>query len=162
MYCEVNPEDGSYPAVEHIKPKESFPGLVLQWDNLGWCCTRCNTNKGKYWKEHEDLKILNPYEDDPADHIKYAGPLMITSMGGQRGKNTIRQLRLNRESLFLSRSKRVEELDERIQNWDREDHPDKKTVLQEDIQDLLSQDSEFCAALRAFAALRNFPLEKSS
>ncbi|WP_373557499.1 HNH endonuclease [Rhodococcus sp. ACPA4] len=157
MYCEVDPDDGSYPAVEHIKPKESFPDLVLQWENLGWCCTRCNTNKGSYWKDHKDLKLLNPYEDDPADHIKHSGPVIVPSLGSERGKNTIRKLKLNRGSLITSKARRIQDLDDRIQLWNREDDPDKKSVLEDDVLDCLSQESEFCAMLRAFATFQGFP-----
>ncbi|GAB7520619.1 HNH endonuclease [Rhodococcus sp. no. 34] len=162
MYCEVDPNDGSYPAVEHIKPKETFPELVLQWENLGWCCTRCNTNKGNYWKDHEDIRLLNPYEDDPAVHLKHSGPVVVPSLGSERGKNTIRQLKLNRGSLITSKAQRIQELSDRIQLWNQEDNVDKKSVLEEDIIDFLSRESEFCAMLRGFATFQGFPyLDKS-
>jgi uncharacterized protein (TIGR02646 family) len=157
MYCEVDPEDSSYPAIEHIKPKEAFPELVLEWENLGWACTRCNTNKGAYWSDHDDLRLLNPYGDDPAEHIDHAGPLVINAIGSERGKNTIRKLKLNRESLFTSKAKRIQELDERIQLWHRETDESKKDVLAEDVKGFLNSEVEFSAALRAFAATRNFP-----
>lgn len=157
MYCEANPEDSSYPAVEHIKPKETFPDLVLAWENLGWACTKCNTNKGSYWSEHQDLRLLNPYEDDPEEHIDHAGPMVITALDSERGKNTIRQLALNRVALFASKAQRLQELDDRIQMWHSEIDGDKKDVLAEDVQHLLDSNSEFSATLRVFAAKRQFP-----
>lgn len=156
MYCEVKPGDGSYPAVEHIRPREAFPDLVLEWTNLGWACTRCNTNKGSFWSDHEDLKLLNPYEDDPAEHIEHSGPLTVCALGSSRGKNTIRKLKLNRDPLFIARAKRVQELDDRIQLWHGEMDSDRKSVIKEDICDLLLESSEFCATLRAFAVSRGF------
>ena len=43
-YCEM-PLHASL-AVEHIKPKDLYPALKLEWDNFLLACTNCNSTKG--------------------------------------------------------------------------------------------------------------------
>lgn len=158
MYCEVISADGAYPAIEHIRPREEFPDLVLQWENLGWACTRCNTNKSSYWSDHKDLQLLNPYVDEPDDHIEHAGPLVVGRLDSQRGQNTVRRLKLNREVLFTEKAKRLQDMDARLQAWSNEPDGEKRSVREDDIRDLLTCEAEYSASLRAFALLRGFPI----
>ena len=51
MYCESKIGYSSYPHVEHIKPKKKFPELEFSWNNLGFSCQVCNTNKGDKYDE---------------------------------------------------------------------------------------------------------------
>lgn len=156
MYCEALPDDVAYGAIEHIKPKKLFPELVLAWENLGLACTRCNTNKGDYWSPDDQLRLLNPYEDDPTERILFSGPAAVAVLGDARAANTIRQLKLNRDQLFLARSKRQQDLDILIAIWHREQDPAMRRVAAQDIQQALEDDQEFAAALRAFAQWRGF------
>lgn len=162
MYCEVSISDGAYNAVEHIRPKKQFPANVLTWENLGWACTRCNTSKGHYWSDQEDLQLVNPYEDIPSKHIQFSGPLAIASEGSTRGENTIRQLKFSeREDLLLSRMRAIEALAVRIRLWAREEDCEKKDLFAEDIYSLLQPEREFSAALNSFAKYRGFPGESA-
>ncbi len=44
--------------IEHFRPKESYPCLVYQWENLFACCDRCQSAKGKRFDE----ALLKPDE----------------------------------------------------------------------------------------------------
>lgn len=160
MYCEAMPADSSYLAVEHIKPKSRFPDLVLEWSNLGWACTRCNTHKGDYWSENPALTLLNPYSEDPANHLTHAGPMVLTKDGSSRGANTIRQCRLNRPDLIVSKARQIEALERVLQMWESEEDEDIQEVLAEDVAALLEVDEEFTASLRVFAEARGFDVSR--
>ncbi|WP_397517957.1 HNH endonuclease [Rhodococcus oxybenzonivorans] len=160
MYCECVIDDVSYSAVEHIKPKHLFEELVLDWDNLGLACSRCNTNKGRYWTDDVDLQLLNPYRDSLDAHITFRGPLTVAHLHSTRGANTIRKLKLSsREDLLLSRMRRIEELDVRLRLWHGESEIEKKDLFAEDVRDAVSKDCEFSGVLRAYAIESGFPIE---
>ncbi|MFJ6169519.1 HNH endonuclease [Curtobacterium sp. NPDC092190] len=77
MYCESFIDDVSYGAVEHILPKSRFEHLALEWSNLGYCCPRCNTNKGAYWSEDDELRVLDPYTDEIESALMIVGPVVL-------------------------------------------------------------------------------------
>lgn len=160
MYCEGTISDVSYLEVEHIRPKSAFPELILCWSNLGPSCRRCNVNKGSYWTESSSLQMLDPYTDPVAEHIAFVGPLAVPANGSSRGENTIRKLKFStRSDLLFSRSKKIEELDLRLKNWQGATDPEIRELYAEDVIRAIRPSSEFSAALRAFASYRGFPVE---
>lgn len=161
IYCECLIDDASYSAVEHIRPKSLFEDLVLNWDNLGLVCPRCNTNKGDYWTERPDLQLLNPYADQLDLHLSFRGPLTIAKISSSRGENTVRKLKLiSRNDLLISRMRRIEELDARLRIWHTESDPDLKALFAEDVIDAIDISREFSGALRAFAYASGFRSEE--
>jgi uncharacterized protein (TIGR02646 family) len=159
IYCEVITDDASYSAVEHIQPKSVFPGRVLDWENLGLVCPRCNTNKRDYWTDDSRLQILNPYRDEVLAHLEFLGALVLASNDSSRGVNTIRQLKFDtRDDLVISKMKRIQELESRIRTWRGEQRPEFRELLAEDVRDAFSPVREFSATLRAFAESRGFPV----
>lgn len=46
-YCEGILGEQTYGRIEHLRPKAlpRFYDLTFSWDNLHWCCERCNTKK---------------------------------------------------------------------------------------------------------------------
>ena len=44
--------------IEHMKPQESFPMEILNWDNLLPCCSRCNSCRKN--KPYNENLYLNP------------------------------------------------------------------------------------------------------
>lgn len=158
IYCEGLIEDISYAAVEHIAPKSEFPELVLDWDNLGLVCQRCNTNKSDYWSETIDLRILNPYVDPVDSHLEFVGPVVAAKAGSLRGENTVRRIRLKREELVLSKMLRIEEMEQRLLRWFGESNAEIKTLLAEDIRDAFEPGREFSATLVSYAHSRGFPV----
>jgi len=45
--------------VEHYRPKSIYYWLAFSWDNLLWCCHRCNQNKGKTFDVQKKLGTFN-------------------------------------------------------------------------------------------------------
>lgn len=64
--CQLQTED-SYMEVEHFFHKNQYPQKVVEWENLLPSCKRCNGAKGTH--DVHALPILNPYDDEPKDHL---------------------------------------------------------------------------------------------
>lgn len=64
--CKLN-EEGKYDEVEHFHPKSIYPDEVITWDNLLPINKACNIAKCDHDTKVEP--IINPYVDDPKDHI---------------------------------------------------------------------------------------------
>lgn len=92
MYCESKMEHICYSHVEHIKPKSKFPELEFEWSNLGFCCQICNTKKGN--KYDENVPFINPYNENPEEHINFWGYWVKPC--SERGKYTNKEIDLNR------------------------------------------------------------------
>ena len=52
--CKDNNLEECSSTVEHYRPKSIYYWLAYSWDNLLWCCHRCNQNKS------DNFKILKP------------------------------------------------------------------------------------------------------
>jgi len=157
MYCEGLIDDVSYAAVEHIRPKDSFPEQVLDWENLGLVCPRCNTNKSNYWSDREEHRLLNPYEDSPSDHLQFLGPIVVAALDSSRAENTLRKLKFHqRVDLIMAKMQKIQDLDDRIRRWHDESESDKKDLLAEDLREAIGPHREFSAALASFAQQQGF------
>lgn len=58
-FCDAFPvESLSTEPIEHFQPKSrpEFYGLAYSWDNLFYCCDRCQNQKGEEW----DDRLLKP------------------------------------------------------------------------------------------------------
>ena len=111
-YCEQMIGAESYEQIEHLRPKSNpkFHDLTFEWNNLHWCCQRCNTAKGKLWDEK--YPIIDPTIDNPNEH------LYLNLVNGEiehydlRGKTTISHAKLNRENLLKARKRTLRKLNE--------------------------------------------------
>lgn len=158
MYCESFMEDVSYGAVEHIAPKSRFPERALDWDNLGYCCQRCNTSKGAYWSDEIDLRILDPYKDDLKQHFVFSGPALFARGGDSRGVVTLHKLKMKAlVPLILGRMNQIEKLEMIVVSWMKELRPGHKELLAELIEEACGDDVEYTEALRQYAVSRGFP-----
>jgi len=108
MYCESKIEHNSYAHVEHIKPKAKYPELEFSWDNLGFSCQVCNTNKGD--KYDETTPFIDPYTENPEDYIVFLEFYLYPRQGSERGEYTIKELDLNRPNLIERRKERIKKL----------------------------------------------------
>ena len=108
MYCESKIEHNSYAHVEHIKPKAIFPELEFVWDNLGYSCEVCNDNK--WQKYNEATPFINPYSENPDDHIVFFEFYVYPRGGSERGEYSITELRLNRAGLIERRKEKIDKL----------------------------------------------------
>lgn len=69
-YCECDlTKESKYMEVEHFEDKGTDPTKVVVWSNLLPACKRCNGAKGTHNVRAEP--IVNPYFDDPKQHIGF-------------------------------------------------------------------------------------------
>lgn len=158
MYCESFMDDVSYGAVEHIWPKSLFEDRALEWENLGYCCTRCNTSKGAYWDADEELRVLDPYKDDVQEYLRFAGPITLPRGGSTRGSLTLHKLKLlDLMPLVTGRMKAIQALEDSLVLWERESRPGYKDFLAERVVNCCALEVEYTAVLRSYAVSRDFP-----
>lgn len=129
-YCETL-MSRSHGAVEHFRPKSCWqqyqrgpvnvPGyfwLSYHWPNLLFGCDICNdgAHKGTVFPlsnprrrathlapDHtpEHPLLLNPYEDDPAQHLDWNADIPRPRNGSKRGRTSIRIFGLNHDESLL-------------------------------------------------------------
>ncbi len=127
-YCESKILHVAFGDVEHIVPKSKKPELTFIWANLTLACDRCNIAKG------DREGTLNPYEDNPADHLEFVGCLVIHRPGSTLGASTERLLDLNRLELIERRAERLKRLVALRDLLHAERDPARRAVLDEDIR----------------------------
>lgn len=100
-YCECKLQiSDSYMQIEHFKDKDTYEDEVVEWENLLPSCQRCN--RKKWTLDVLKFPIVNPYEDDPKDHLC----LDTFRLYGkdEKGTTTITKLLLNDdERLVITR-----------------------------------------------------------
>ena len=110
-YCEIeiNLENSQ---IEHIKPKDKFPKLLADHDNLVACCLeskRCGNSKANKWDE----LFINPVIENPEDYFEYdikTGKIISIFKDGEKyekAKYTIDLLNLNDNRLCNIRRKYI-------------------------------------------------------
>jgi hypothetical protein len=97
-YCGVTETDTGGPlTIDHFRPRAS--GGTDEFDNLLYCCFRCNLYKADYWPvQPTDPPLWNPRETARTTHLLLLAdgrlyPITLT------GEFTLRRLRLNRSAL---------------------------------------------------------------
>lgn len=154
VYCEGSPRDISYPHVDHIVPKKVRPELVVEWTNLAHACGVCNVEK----RDHFDANcpIVNPFADDPSDHLMFLGALVRHRDGKARGEITWRQLDLNRPDLVLSRARRIDDILNLVDRWfaaaGQHKHVLEKTIRRE------ADRGEFSSSVKSALLQYGFPM----
>lgn len=108
MYCESSITHIDFGDVEHIKPKaeDKFPNLAYEWSNLGLACGKCNNTKAS--KFFEDAPFIDPFAEDPEEHIIALGAMIVQRNGSVRGEISIREIDLNRPELLEKRFERMQ------------------------------------------------------
>lgn len=158
MYCESKPR-AVYPgAVEHIHPKAKgrFPHDAMAWTNLGFVCFECNRCKRDYW--NVDAPILDPYIDEPGDHLLCFGPLVLARSESARGVVTVHKLELDRRpDLFERKAEHIRTVKSYVRSWKNEQDGPLKTVLEESIRRYASEGEEYTATTWALLDLEDFP-----
>jgi hypothetical protein len=141
--------------VEHILPKARFPELAHQWENLTNACQVCNTKKGDYFSSEEP--IINPYEEDPTEHIAYHGGLPYARNGSRLGRFSIKKLALDRFQLLSERERRLRDVSEMYHAW-LEATGAMKGALSEALR-LDCEEGEYSSAVASFLLTLGFPLD---
>lgn len=146
-YCESKVTD-VYPGdCEHIIPKTARPDLFVTWENLTFACANCNRFKGDYHSETEPL--LNPYEEDPDNHLIFLGPMVSHRLHSQLGMRTVSRLRLQRAALVERRQERLRAMIDLIDKWASLAPGPTKDIIRDEIVAEYGPDKEYSAAVRA-------------
>lgn len=112
IYCESRVVHISFGDVEHIKPKSKYPALKFVWTNLGYVCTKCNNaKKDKY---DDSTPYINPYDEDPKEHLVAVGALLKHKAGSERGELTTIDIDLNRSDLVEKRLEKIKYIERAI------------------------------------------------
>ena len=113
-------------------------------------CRLCNSYKGDYYNPDEPL--INPYEDEPADLLRFHGPMAVQEFRSVAGERTLLRLRLSRGELTERRKERLEGMKTLIDRWAEMSASERKDLIRDQIRAELADDKEYAAACRAFAA----------
>ncbi len=116
-FCECLRE---YPQIEHFSPKDSYPQLCFEWENLISACEVCNGAgfKGTKFPLAADGTplLINPCIDDPDEHLDFVceqdaaaehGFIAILKEKTNKGNVTKDILGLNRINLVKERSQYI-------------------------------------------------------
>lgn len=143
MYCESKVAHVAYEHIEHIKPKakDKFPELAFEWENLGLACPVCNMNKSD--KYDPSLPLLNPYVDEPSQHLSAVGPYIFAKPGDDRGQLTEKLLDLNRIELVEQRLERIETIRQMMDSYEKESNAMLKKLLLKEIIEELKKDKAY-------------------
>jgi uncharacterized protein (TIGR02646 family) len=153
VYCESRPRAVSPGDVEHVQPKAIAPERILAWDNLVFSCTTCNTSKGTYWSV--EAPLLDPYHDEPAEHLSFVGPMAMHRTPS--GELACARLRLNRASLLERRVERLEEIAGLLRRLEALPAGSDRAALEAVLVEESADDGEYAAAVREYVALVGGP-----
>lgn len=148
-YCESKIMHTQHGDVEHIEPVSNAAPRVVDWTNLTLVCTLCNNEKSDYWNPVAPL--VNPYTDDPADHIAFAGPYAATK--SPVGFATIRHVALNRVALVERRTERIDALMALVHEWMLMPNGQTKSKVEQLIREFCAEDKEFSASAASVVEL---------
>jgi len=146
MYCEEKILSSQFGDVEHIKPKSKFPALEFNWDNLGVVCSKCNNAKSDNYDEK--TPFINPYNDNPEDHIIATGTLLAQKKGSERGELTISTITLNRTELIEKRYEKIQKIEKTINACFRSNNETLKNNALEDLKKEANEDKEYSLCVK--------------
>ncbi len=164
--CKDNNLEDCSQTIEHYRPKGKYYWLAYSWDNLLWCCHRCNQNKDNHfeidsnqieyeesfrenihtstnnYQELENPKMINPEIESVLDKLSFYDGVIDSN--DVRLKYTIKQCGLDRDDLNEARQIIIEDFIEKLIDKKLKNEP-----LIEDLKELISefknQESEFRA-----------------
>lgn len=104
-YCEAQVSHVYWGDIEHFRPKDSFPLLAVDWDNLLYACGICNGASFKGTKFPLDGNgeplLINPCIDNPDDHLEFEYDQLtkqfIVTEKDTKGDESIKIYGLNRD-----------------------------------------------------------------
>lgn len=151
-YCECKIQHISYGDIEHILPKSIYPELYVDWSNLTLSCEICNRS-GKHDYNSKSDPLLNPYIDEPAQHLLALGPMLMNHKGSRKGFITIKILDLNRIDLFEKRRECLERIGDLVNTYHNETNSKIKELLKSELLKECQEDKEFSFFVKSY--LRN-------
>ena len=153
MYCESEIDHSDFAHIEHIKPKrtDKFPELAYVWSNLGYCCEVCNNSKASNYDTN--TPYIDPYAEDPSEHIVFAGAIAFQKQGSERGELTIRDIKLNRPELAEKRMAKIDAFHRAIDAAYRTNNDTLREAAISALHDSGLPDKEFSLCIRSFLEL---------
>lgn len=148
MYCESKVPHIDYGDIEHIKPKSKFSNLEFDWGNLGYACVKCNRDYKKN-KFSEDNPYINPYEENPDNHIVAVGSIMLEKQGSEKGESTILDIGLNRVSLIEKRQEKINTIKKTINACFRTSNSNLKKNALIELKKEAEEDKEFSLCIKS-------------
>lgn len=145
-YCESKISHIHPGETDHILPVSRRHDLCVDWDNLTLVCSECNRRKSDYYNEEEPL--VNPYVDEPSDHLIFCGPMVLHR--DAMGFRTTRKIELSRTQLIERKQERIEQLNMLVQQWRETPDGPTRQFLKEEIMKYAADDAEFAGTIRAF------------
>jgi len=140
-----------YPGdIEHIAPVSKFPEKYCEWKNLTYACAQCNRRKLDYWSDTEPL--LNPYVEDPAEHLIFCGGFVIQRPGSNKGLLTHEKLELSRMALVERRQEKLRALATLLDRWALLPNGNLRDVVWLQIERETSPSTEYSATMQAHLA----------
>ena len=103
-YCEGSLNITSSAHIDHFRPRNLFPQLTYEYDNLNYSCEKCNRNKSNLWDED----YFSPSEENPEKHIKFKG--ILACKLDDRGQKMIDLLKLNDNNRLKLKEKTYKEM----------------------------------------------------
>lgn len=155
MYCESKISHIDFAHIEHIKPKadEKYPELAYVWDNLGYSCPKCNNNKSD--KFYPDTPYIDPYSEDPGNHLFPFGAFLFQRNGSERGELSIRDIGLNRPSLIEKRMAKIEDIQKALNAAHRSTNETLRNAAIEELGKEALPDKEYSVCINSFLQLNN-------
>ena len=150
MYCESKIEHNSSAHIEHIKPKSKYSHLEFEWNNLGYSCPKCNTNKSN--KFDENLSFINPYDENPEEHIYFSEYFAFMKNDSNRGKYTIKELDLNRAGLIERRKDKYDKIIQMIEI--ASNTPSWHVQITTDLRNDAGKDKEYSAMVKCLLTIK--------
>lgn len=115
-FCEKKTESGD---VEHFRPKSGYYWLAYEWDNLFYCCPKCNrsfkrnlfslADDSKRAESHldniddEEALLIHPAKENPEELIEFIGIHPKAVNGNRKGSVTIEKTGIDRPFLNENR-----------------------------------------------------------
>ena len=164
--CTDNNLEDCSSTVEHYRPKSQYYWLAFSWDNLLWCCHRCNQNKAnnfeienseveynKNFQENihtsantyhsiENPKMIHPEIESVIDKLEFDKGIIDSD--DLRVKYTIKTCGLDRDSLNEKRQTVIDDFIEAIIDKKLKNEPI-QDLLKEWMSDLKDREKEFIA-----------------
>lgn len=149
MYCESKISHIDYGDVEHIKPKKNYPNLKFTWNNLGISCTKCN-REYKHDKYDESTPYIDPFSENPSEHLRVFGSFLFSEKGSERGEMTIKDIGLNRVGLLEKRTAKINTIDKTIKACYRTASEDLRKSALDSLKVEADDDKEYALTVKTF------------
>lgn len=147
MYCEANVIANTPYDIEHFRPKAVHPELEFVWENLGYSCPACNRQyKGS--KFNDDL--INPYEEDPEDSLKFFGSMCLPVNDSVKADITTDIVGLNRTDLVSKRADKLSALRSTVRLYKGLDEGGQKEAIREQLLIEAQPDKEFSLVAKCY------------